>query len=61
MTWLVALGAGISLTTAVIGMILGRGRALMDGAIVSALITLAVFIVFMLIIHFTPEQRDRKG
>ena len=33
----------------------------MDGAIVSALITLAVFIVFMLIIRFTPEHRDRKG
>ena len=33
----------------------------MNGMLASALIGLAVLIVGLLIVHFTPESRDRKG
>jgi hypothetical protein len=32
-----------------------------NGMLASALIGLAVLIVSLVIIHFTPESRDRKG
>jgi hypothetical protein len=33
----------------------------MNGMLASALIGLAFLILGLLIIHFTPESRDRKG
>jgi hypothetical protein len=33
----------------------------MDGMLASVLIGLAVLVVSLLILHFTPESRDRRG